>query len=128
MTYTELNVVARTKYFHVGNVEMFGYLDEARMVWYHYFFSLGVEAVVVHVNVDFKKEVFNGDKLYIRTFLERIGNTSFTLKQTVSNVQREEIALSEVVLATIDRDSRKKLRVPDQVRELLGKDCVLTFG
>lgn len=125
MTYTELNIVAETSGFHVNNVKMFGYLDQARFTWYEYCKSHGFEAVVVHVRADFKKELFDQEKLYIRTWLDRIGNTSFTLKQTVKDDQSQDVSLAEVVLTTIDCETRKKITVPNEVRELLHKDIIL---
>jgi hypothetical protein len=56
-----LNIVAETNRGHVNNVKLVDYLDEARKDWYHYCILLGVEAVVVHIGTDFKKEVFNNE-------------------------------------------------------------------
>ena len=109
----------------VDSVQMYQYLDEARRDWYQYCILVGVEAVLVHISADFKKEIFNQDRLQIRTWLERVGNTSFTLKQTVMNQGNDLIVSAEVVLATIDRQKRTKVIVPDQVRRLLQEDTVL---
>lgn len=120
-----MEIIAESSKFHVSNVQMYQYLDEARKDWYHYCILVGVEAVLVHISADFKKEIFNQDQLRIRTWLERVGNTSFTLKQTVTNQGDELIVSAEVVLATIDRQKRTKVTVPDQVRSLLNEDSVL---
>lgn len=125
MAYTEMEIIAESNKFHVSNVQMYQYLDEARKDWYHYCILVGVEAVLVHISADFKKEIFNQDRLQIRTWLERVGNTSFTLKQMVMNQGDDLIVSAEVVLATIDRQKRTKVIVPDQVRRLLQEDSVL---
>lgn len=78
----------------------------------------GVESVLVHISADFKKEIFPRDKLRIRTGLERVGNTSFTLRQTVMNQRNEQVVSAEVVLATIDRQKRTKVTVSDEIRNL----------
>ena len=126
LAYSELFIVAEANRGHVSNVKLFEYLDEGRKWWYRYCVSLGVEAVVVHIEVDYKKEVFNHDRLWVQTSLERIGNTSFTLKQTMTNEQQERMVAAEVVLTTINRQTRRKVLVPDEVRNLLNSDSNLT--
>ncbi|MDR6120484.1 YbgC/YbaW family acyl-CoA thioester hydrolase [Bacillus sp. SLBN-46] len=126
MAYSELFIVAEANRGHVSNVKLFEYLDEGRKWWYRYCVSHGVEAVVVHIGVDYKKEVFNHDRLWVQTSLERIGNTSFTLKQTITNEQQEQMVVAEVVLTTINRQTRRKVPVPDEVRNLLNRHSNLT--
>ncbi|MDE5413347.1 acyl-CoA thioesterase [Alkalihalobacterium chitinilyticum] len=125
MTYSECQFVVETKNNHLSNVELIGYMDEARSVWYEFCISTGVEAVVVHLSTDFRKELFDQDQLNIRTQIARVGNTSFTLEQSVVDVHQQLVSKSEVVLTTIDIQTRQKVRVPDQVRELLQKDGTL---
>ena len=119
MAYTEREIIAESNMYHVSNVKLNEYLDDARADWYKYSVNAGVEPVVVHISADYKKEIFPKDLLRIRTSLERVGNTSFTLKHTVMN-QRDELAVSaEVVLATIDRQKRTKVAVPNEIRNLM---------
>ncbi|MDF2858213.1 MAG: acyl-CoA thioesterase [Neobacillus sp.] len=119
MAFSEMEVIAESNRFHVSNVQLYEYLDNARTDWYKFCKLAGVEAVIVHINADYKKELFNQDKLRIRTWLERVGNTSFTLKQTVVKQIGEIVVSAEVVFATIDKDKRTKVRVPDDIRNLL---------
>ena len=128
MAFSEMEVVAESNRFHVSNVKLYEYLDNARLDWYKYCISAGVEAVLVHINADFKKEIFNQDRLRIRTWIERVGNTSFTLKQTVMNHREELVVSAEVVFATIDREKRTKVTVPDEVRNLLKNQFVLDIS
>jgi thioesterase III len=127
MTYTEKNLTAESNKFHVSNVQMYEYLDQARHDWYRYCILIGVEAVIVHISADFKKEIFNRDQLQIRTRLERIGNTSFTLKQVVINNRDELVASAEVVMATIDRQARTKVTVPEELHLMLHQDAPLNL-
>lgn len=128
LTYSVLNIVAETESGHVSNVKLIDYLDQARKDWYHYCILLGVEAVVVHIGADFKKEVFNHEKLLIRTWLKSVGNTSFTLKQTVVNEHKELVVSADVVLTTIHRQMREKVTVPEGIRRLLKGDDVLELS
>lgn len=125
MAFSEIDIIAESTKFHVSNVQMYQYLDDARSEWYHFCILAGVEAVLVHISVDFNKEIFNQDQLLIRTWLERVGNTSFTLKQTVLNQGNDLVVSAEVVLTTIDRQKRTKVPVPDVVRGLFNNDSVL---
>jgi thioesterase III len=128
MAFSEMEVVAESNRFHVSNVKLYEYLDNARSDWYKYCILAGVEAVLVHINADYKKEIFNQDVLCIRTWIERVGNTSFTLKQNVVNQRSELVVSAEVVFATIDRDMRTKVRVPDKIRDLLNEQSVLAIN
>lgn len=126
LTYSELQLVAKTEYYHVNNVKLLEYLDQARKVWYQFCLSLNVEAVIVHISADYKKEVFHNDHLSIRTSIHHIGHTSFTLNQIMLDNKTEELVIeTTVVLTTIDRQSREKVRVPDELRDLLNKDLIL---
>jgi thioesterase III len=125
MAYTEMKLVAETGKAHVNNVELFGYLDQARQEWYRYSIMNGVESVVVHVGISYKKEVFNQNKLSILTTLERIGNTSYTLKQDIVNHLDELVVSAEVVLTTINRQTRMKVPVPKSIHDLLERDILL---
>jgi thioesterase III len=125
VTYSELELVAESSKGHVSNVKLFDYFDQGRKEWYRFCIELGVEAVVVHIGVDYKKEVFNNDILIVRTWLERVGNTSFTLMQRMENNHGNLIASAEVVLTTINRQTRVKTTVPQGVRDMLHQDAVL---
>lgn len=125
MAYTEMKLVAETGKAHVNNVALFGYLDQARQEWYRYSIMSGVESVVVHVGISYKKEVFDQNKLTIRTTLERIGNTSYTLKQDIVNHLEELVVSAEVVLTTINRQTRMKVPVPKAIHALLDEDILL---
>lgn len=125
MTFTEMEVIAESRHGHVSNVKLYEYLDQARKDWYHYCSLLGVEAVAVHISVDYKKEVFQDDRLFITTTLERVGNTSFTLLQKIIRDDESLVVSAQAVLTTIDRNTRGKVSVPDEVRSLLKKDTRL---
>lgn len=127
MTYSEFKIIAESSHGHVSNVKLFEYLDQARKEWYYFCILIGVEAVVVHISTDYKREVFDDERLYIRTWISRIGNTSFTLRQTIVNEGNELVVSAEVVLTTINRQTREKMIVPHDFRSLLDKDSVLDY-
>jgi acyl-CoA thioesterase FadM len=65
--------------------------------------------------------------LLVHTWLERVGNTSFTLKQTILNGREELVVSAEVILTTINRGTRQKVSVPNEVRRLSQFDAILNF-
>lgn len=122
-----MRIVAETKTAHVNNVALFDYLDEARKKWYHYSILNGVESVVVHIGINYKREVFNQNKLVVRTTLARVGNTSYMLNQTIVNHLEELVVSAEVVLTTINRQTRTKVKVPQGIRSLLDQEILVDF-
>jgi YbgC/YbaW family acyl-CoA thioester hydrolase len=125
LTYSKLQLTAESSKGHVSNVKLFDYLDQARKEWYHYCTLYDVEAVVVHIDVDYKIEVFHNEKLFIRTWIDRVGNTSFTIKQAMMNDRDEFVVSAAVILTTINRQTRKKITVPNGIRSLLVNDSML---
>lgn len=123
MAYSVKRIVAETKDSHVNNVKLFDYLDQARNEWYVYANALGIEAVVVNVNVSYQKEVFKQDALVIQTRLIQVGNTSFTIKQTIT-CHQEVVVMAKVVLTAINPNTRTKVTVPAEIRQLLDADIV----
>jgi thioesterase-3 len=116
MVQTELKLLVESPKGHVNNVRYVEYLEMGRRDWYRYCISLNVEAVVVHVSIDYKKEVFHGDQLLVISWLDRVGESSLVIKQTITNQSGELVIQAEVVLCTINRDTREKVRVPDELR------------
>jgi acyl-CoA thioesterase FadM len=128
LTYTKFELVAESEFYHVDNVELFSYLHKARREWHLFCKTLDVLLLIVNANVDFKKEAFDGDKLFILTSLDRIGNTSFTLKQTMVNEKNELIVSADIVMATVTVGTNEKTPVPDKIRELLNLDSELDWN
>lgn len=119
MTFSELNLVAETDYEHVSNVKLFEYLDKGRKIWYEHCKLFGVHAFVVNITVSYQKEVFHQELLHIRTCLEQVGNTSFTLKQEIYNADQSLVVTAEVVLVTLGLKTKEKENVPEEIRQFL---------
>lgn len=83
--------------------------------------ALGVVAVVRNVNVDYLAECDYGDRLSVATSLERLGNTSFALRQEVFKSDGTVAARASVTLVTIDPAARKPIAVPAAARAALTK-------
>jgi thioesterase III len=101
---------------HVSNVKYLEFLELARQPWYDYIKSLGIISFMAHLSAAYKREAFLDDRLLIYSFLDHIGNTSFVLKQTIKNQHNQVVLEAEVTLVSICKETRKKIRVPDELR------------
>ena len=73
---------------------------------------------VVRVEVDFRSEVFLGDRIQIETGTRELRNSSMTLEQTARNLSRDGAvaAQARVVIVWVGSD-RRPMRIPAEVRE-----------
>lgn len=74
-------------------------------------------AVVKHIEATYSTPSMPGDDFIVRTGLESIGNTSFTVKQIAKNQRGEVVVESKVVYVTLGPDGRP-MRVPPEWREI----------
>lgn len=109
---------------HVNNAKYLEYLEWGREDWYERLgldyetlCGMGVITVVVHVSANFRAEAKQNDTLTVTTHMSRVGNTSFTMTQSIDNQRHERVLDAEFIIVTVDAQSRKKIRVPDAIRE-----------
>lgn len=102
---------------HVNNVKYMEFLEQARQPWYHYFASLGFRSFVAQLHAAYKKEAFLGDALLIHSYIERVGNTSFVLRQLIRNQHDELVLQADVTFVAISIRTGEKMRVPDELRK-----------
>lgn len=110
---------------HVNNAKYLEYLEWGREEWYEQnglqyemLLAMGVQTVTVNININYRKECRQGEKLQIRTLPERVGNTSFVLKQELRNARGEVAADAIVTVVTMDSQTRKSRPVPDVLRQM----------
>lgn len=110
---------------HVNNAKYLEYLEWGREEWYdqngfHYdtILSWGLQTVTVNININYRKECRQGDRLAIKTRPEKLGRTSFVMKQEVYNQHGELVADATVTTVTIDANTRKSSPVPEQIARL----------
>lgn len=118
---TEIDVNA-----HVNNAKYLEYLEWGREHWYE---QLGLDyttlkqmdivTVVAHISIDYRKEAVQNDELTVLTRLKRIGNTSFTMLQTIENQRGELVVEADVVMVTVSPTTHEKVPVPGAIRQHL---------
>jgi thioesterase-3 len=75
--------------------------------------------VTVTVNINFRRECRQGESLVIATRPERLGRTSFALRQEIHDLEGALVADAVVTLVTIDPVTRKSRPVPEELARAL---------
>jgi thioesterase-3 len=108
---------------HVNNAKYLEYLEWGREEWYeraklHYdtFQAMGIQTVTVNININYKKECKQGERLSVTCQPESIGRSSFVLKQQIRNEQGDLCADAMVTCVTMDTETRKSREVPAELR------------
>jgi YbgC/YbaW family acyl-CoA thioester hydrolase len=114
---------------HVNNAKYLEYLEWGREEWYesagfHYdvFTQMGLHTVTVNININYRKECRQGDRLTIVTRPERVGRSSYVLKQEIFNERGELCADALVTSVTMDIRTRRSREVPESFRKLFTRD------
>lgn len=123
---TELQIVVRPTEIdvnnHVNNAKFVEYLEWGREEWYEAvglpyerLLELGAITVTVNLNLNYRREARQGERLTIVTQPERLGRTSFALAQEIRRPGGEVVADATVTLVTIDPSTRTSRPVPDEL-------------
>src|SRR3954452_5999185 len=109
---------------HVNNAKYVEYLEWGREEWYERnglpyerLLELGAVTVTVNLNLNFRKECRQGEVLIILTRPERLGRTSFALRQEIRKRTGEVAADAVVTIVTIDPATRTSRPVPHELAE-----------
>ncbi|RAR45237.1 thioesterase family protein [Paenibacillus sp. MDMC362] len=126
---TSLDIVVRPTEIdvngHVNNAKYLEYLEWGREEWYEagnlqydLLKRLGVQTVTVNININYRKECAQGERLTIVTEPHAVGRTSYVLIQTIYNEQGELCADAAVTSVAMDVHTRKSRPVPEELRQL----------
>lgn len=127
MSVVTLEVIVRSTEIdpngHVNNAKYLEYLEWGREEWYEQagldydtFGRMGFQTVTVNININYRKECRYGDKLTVKTTPEKIGRSSYVLKQEIFNQHGILCADALVTSVTMDAKSRKSREVPGELR------------
>lgn len=108
---------------HVNNAKYLEYLEWGREEWYEQanlpydtFSEMGIQTVTVNINISYKHECRQGDKLRVVCRPERIGRSSYVFKQEIYNQEDILCADALVTSVTMDMETRKSREVPKELR------------
>jgi thioesterase III len=107
---------------HVNNAKYVEYMEWGREEWYERnglpydrLFAMGAVTVTVCLNLNFRQECRQGEVLTITTRPERLGRTSFALRQEIRKPGGELAADGVITMVTINPATRKSRPVPDEL-------------
>lgn len=107
---------------HVNNAKFVEYLEWGREEWYEAvglpyerLLELGAITVTVNLNLNYRREARQGERLTVATRPERIGRTSFALAQKIRRAEGEVVADAVVTLVTVDPATRTSRPVPEEL-------------
>jgi thioesterase-3 len=110
---------------HVNNAKYLEYLEWGREEWYEkagLYYSvlsdLGVFTVVVNINVNYKKECRQGDRVMIFCRPISIKRSSYVLEQRIWNERNELCIEATVTCVTLNTTTRKSCEAPEELRKL----------
>jgi acyl-CoA thioester hydrolase len=105
---------------HVSNIAFSLYAEQARVTFFR---SLGmgrITLILAHISLDFRKQIKFGDTLHVETKVEKIGNTSVTLLQTIYS-NDDLAAETKSVVVLFDYETQKPKAISEDLRERLGE-------
>jgi acyl-CoA thioester hydrolase len=113
---------------HVNNIHQQAYLDLGKTDFYRDVLSLdslmrNPTLVIVSIKTDFVSQVRYEDDITVRTWVERLGEKSITLRQQIvaGAACRERVCTeSESVLACFDIGAQTSVPIPPAWRERIG--------
>jgi len=113
---------------HVNNAKFVEYLEWGREEWYEAIglpydrlLELGAVTVTVNLNLNYRREVRQGEVLTITTAPERLGCTSFALRQEIRRRDGQLAADAVVTLVTIEPTTRTSRPVPEELARTFSK-------
>ncbi len=107
---------------HVSNTALVGWFETARLPIFKYFTpTLDLSnwpLILANYNVDFLEQIYLANPVEVKTWISRIGNSSFIVYQELwqSNVKK---AKGTTTLVRFDYKSKKSVRIPDDIRAKL---------
>ncbi|GGD48675.1 acyl-CoA thioesterase [Paenibacillus nasutitermitis] len=110
---------------HVNNAKYLEYLEWGREEWYEQaglpydeFLRLGIQTVTVNININYRKECRQNDRLQVITVPERAGRTSYVLSQHICSEEDGVRADALITCVTMDASTRKSRELPPELRRL----------
>ena len=108
---------------HVNNVVFHDYLQEARMGMIR---DIGLVRSSTFSQVVVKQEIHHRKPLLlapepieIETWIEQLGHTSYTIRYRILDESGDIVAVASSVMAVVDPDSGRPIRMSAELRELL---------
>lgn len=109
---------------HVNNARYLEFLEEAR---WRYIDETNFEEIlqankwgfaVVNININYKAAAFNGQTISVGVKVERMGNSSMTVKQVITLKGTDKvISEADVTFVVLNLVNNKPVRITDELKE-----------
>ena len=105
------------RFFEIAETELFRAVGLTYAVMFE---RLGIWLPRVQIHTDFRKPLLLDDLAEVRVHVGHIGNRSLTLMFEVFKEEGEVLAADgHIILACVDKDEFKPMRVPEEMRQAL---------
>ena len=94
---------------HINNTTIPVWFEEGRLHLVYQQAKIGQKTVLARFEVDYLHEVLYGQDVEVRTFINRLGNSSITYQQTIHQADKLCIKASAV---SVTYDTKQRLSVP----------------
>lgn len=102
------------------------YFEQARVDWlkkmgmhYHNMEKNGVMLPLSKLNIDYKRPAKFGDTLSVTTSLNQLPSASIVFDYEIKNQHDEIITLGQTKLVFVDAITRRPIRCPEQIMNLI---------
>ena len=105
--------------FYIAHDAYESFMEDVGMNFARIIKSTDFLVAIIRAEADFKEQLYVGDRLRINIRAEKIGKTSFILAYDIKNVEGDSVGTVRTVHVCIDKEKRKKKRLPDKLRKAL---------
>lgn len=112
---------------HLNHAKYLEYMEWSRGEWLsdchlspRVLDAKGLGVAVVHVRIDYHREIHVDQRLQVTTHPLRTGRTSFTVKNEILDVQGECMSVAEVVSVLLDLKMRCAVPLLPELRAAFG--------
>ena len=104
---------------HVNNARFLEYLERGRVGWYNQCglfdetpHGRRLGTVVANINVNFRLECFQGERLRVISQPRSMGKKSYLIYQEIRNANDRLVTDAEVTSVVMDLDTRQTVMIP----------------
>lgn len=101
---------------HVNNAAYATYGEAGRIAFLEACGLDVAQLILARIEIDFRRQLRFGDEVGVESAVERVGNSSVTVRQTV-RANDEVAAELRSVVVNFDYDAERPARIPDEARD-----------
>ena len=83
---------------HINNARIASYVEIARLDFLHRLGTAVRSLILASLHIDFRRQILFGETVYAETEVEKLGNSSMTLRQTIFANDQRAVDVKSVVV------------------------------